>query len=108
MPPDEAVRQAQLEAEAADLVLEDSAQRLDQLEPELGREAADVGGVDRRGRPVRVAAALDDVGVERALGEEARGLIERALSLNTSGYEGVPDLDPLSCGSVTPLSRRER
>ena len=37
--PDQALGQAQLQAEAADLVLEQVAERLDQLEPQLGREA---------------------------------------------------------------------
>ena len=69
--PDDIVGQAQVFADHADLVLEEVAQRLDQLEAELGGQAADVvvqldvGGL--AGRPV---AGLDHVRVERALGEE--------------------------------------
>ena len=42
VPPDQRVGQAELEAEAADLVLEQVAERLDQLEAELFGQAADV------------------------------------------------------------------
>src|SRR5690606_40855498 len=62
-------RQAELLAERADLVLEQAPQRLDQLELEVVREAADVVvrlDVGRAG----AAARLDDVGVEGALDEE--------------------------------------
>ena len=65
------LRQAQLQAEPAHLVLEQVAERLDQLEAELLRQAADVVvRLDRRRRAVGGAAALDHVGVERALGQE--------------------------------------
>ena len=64
-----------------DLVLEQVAQRLDQLEAQVGGQAADVvvgldllGGLRLRGR------ALDDVGIERALGQEVDGAdLERLL-----------------------------
>ena len=42
VPPDERVGQAELQAEPADLVLEQVAERLDQLEAELLGQAADV------------------------------------------------------------------
>ncbi len=60
-------------AERADLVLEQIAQRLDEFEAELLRQPADVVvQLDvRRGARVAVPA-LDDVGIERALGEELR------------------------------------
>src|SRR5439155_14937139 len=72
VPPDRFLRQAELEAEAADFVLEQIPQRLDQLEAELGRQAADVVvRLDRRRRAVDGGAAFDDIRVQRALGEEA-------------------------------------
>ena len=67
--PHDLVGQAELGADAADLVLEQAPQRLDQLEVHVVGQAADVVvALDDRGvgRP-----ALDDVGVERALHEEA-------------------------------------
>ena len=71
VPPDQRVGQAELDAQPADLVLEQVAQRLDQLEAELLGQAADVVvDLDRRRRPVGLAAALDHVGVERPLGQE--------------------------------------
>ena len=64
-------RQAELLADHADLVLEERAQRLDQLELQVVRQAADVVvGLDGRG--AGAAAGLDDVGVERALDEVRR------------------------------------
>ncbi len=65
----EPLRHAELGADGADLVLEQRAQRLDELELQVVRQAADVVvGLDRR-RP-RTAAGLDDVGVERPLDQE--------------------------------------
>ena len=56
---------------AADLVLEQRPQRLDELELEVVGQAADVVvGLDRR--RAGAAAGLDHVGVQRALDEEAR------------------------------------
>ena len=75
MPPDDFFRQAELQAELADFVLEQIAQRLDQLEAELRRQAADVVvQLDRVGRAVGGGAAFDHVGIERALGQELRVL----------------------------------
>src|SRR6185369_13018795 len=69
--PDEPLRQAELGADGADLVLEERAQRFDELELEVLGEAADVVvGLDRR--RAGAAAGLDHVGVERPLDEEAR------------------------------------
>ena len=57
--PDEPLGQAELGADGADLVLEQHAQRLDQLELEVLGQAADVVvGLDRRGA---VAAAADSI-----------------------------------------------
>ena len=64
--------QAQLLADAADLVLEQRAQRLDELEVHLLGQAADVVvRLDLR-RDARLAARLDHVRVERPLDEERR------------------------------------
>ena len=69
--PTKAVGQAELAAERPHLVLEQLAQRLDQLELHALRQAADIvmrldGGRRAAGR----RHALDHVGIERALGEE--------------------------------------
>ena len=73
MAPDERVGQTQLDAQPANLVLEQVAQRLDQLEAELLGQAADiVVNLDRRRRPVGCAAAFDHVGIERSLSQELR------------------------------------
>ena len=68
---DEGVRQAELAAERAHLVLEQLAQRLDQLELHALGQAADIvmrldGGRRAAGR----RHALDHVGIERALRQE--------------------------------------
>ncbi len=71
VPPDDFFGQAELQAELADFVFEQVAQRLDEVEAEFGGEAADVVvQLDRGGGAVLSGAAFDDVGVERALGEE--------------------------------------
>ena len=63
--------QAQLAAELAHLVLEQFAQRLDQLHVHpLGQAADIVVALDGHRRTAGEADALDDVGVERALREE--------------------------------------
>ena len=69
--PDQALGQPELGADRAHLVLEQRAQRLDELELEVVGQAADVVvGLDRR--RAGAAAGLDHVGVQRALHEEAR------------------------------------
>ena len=68
MPPNHLLRQAEFEAELARFVLEQVTQGLDEFEPEFFRQSTDiVMGLDRRGRPVRIPAAFDDVGVQRPL-----------------------------------------
>ncbi len=68
--------QPQLEADLAHLVLEQRAQRLDQGELQVVRQAADVVvGLDVRG--ARAAAGLHDVRVERALHQEVDRLAVR-------------------------------
>ena len=70
--PDHPLGQAELLADAAHLVLEEEAERLDELHLHVGRKSADVVvRLDERGDSVLAAAGLDDVGVERPLDEEA-------------------------------------
>ena len=68
---DHLLRQAQLQPDGANLVLEQVPQRLDELELQVRRQAADVVmGLDLL-RGLRLGrGALDDVRVERALGQE--------------------------------------
>src|SRR5439155_2986989 len=69
LPPDDLRRKPQELAELTDLVLEELAKRLDELELHLQREAADVVvGLDR-GRGPAERDRLDDVWIERALGK---------------------------------------
>ncbi len=69
--PDQPIGQSELGADLTHLVLEQAAQRLDQLELQVLREAADVVvGLDRR--RARASARLDHVRVERSLDEEPR------------------------------------
>ena len=71
MAADEAVGQAQLAAQGADLVLEQFAQRFDQLQPHLLGQAADiVVALDGDRGPAGERDRLDHVGIERALGQE--------------------------------------
>ena len=80
--PHDLLGQAELLADRAHLVLEQVAQRLDELEVHVVGEAADV--VVRLDHRVVAAARLDDVGVERALHEEPRVVDRsRATSSNT-------------------------
>ena len=81
----------ELGADGADLVLEQRAQRLDELELEvLGQPADVVMGLDRRG--ARAAARLDDVGVQRALDEELRVADLGRLLLEDADELGADDL----------------
>mgnify|MGYP000520507625 CR=1 FL=1 len=71
MAADEALGQAELAAEGADLVLEEFAQRLDQLQTHLlGQAAHIVVRLDRDRGTAREAHRLDHVWIERALREE--------------------------------------
>ncbi|MNX96311.1 hypothetical protein D3C86_1286230 [compost metagenome] len=71
MASDEGVGQAQFAAQGADLVLEQFAQRLDQLQLHEVRQAADiVVALDHRRRAARGRDALDHVGIEGALRQE--------------------------------------
>ena len=84
-----------LQAQRADLVLEQVAERLDQLEGQiLGQSAHVVVQLDRGGRAVGRAAALDHVGIERALGEEPGAFDLRRLVGKTLD-ERMADPPPL-------------
>ena len=68
---DHRLGQAELQPDGANLVLEQVAQRLDQLEAEIGRQPSDVVvGLDLLGCLRLGRRALDHVRIERALGEE--------------------------------------
>ena len=101
---DQRLRQAQLQAEAAHLVLEEVLERLDQLEAQFLRQTADVVmRLDVVGRAVHGAAALDHVGIQRALRQILTSAMCRASSLNTS-MKTWPMRRRFSCGSLMPSS----
>ena len=73
MTADERLRQPEFAAELAHLVLEQLAQRLDQLHVHALGQAADiVVRLDRHRRAAGERHALDHVGIERALRQEVR------------------------------------
>ncbi len=97
MAPDHALRQPQLLADAPHLVLEQQAERLDQLHLHVGGEPTDVVvRLDLRRDP-DVTAGLDHVGVERPLHEEAH-VPERAGLLLEHADELLADDLPLLLG----------
>ena len=100
MPPDDLFGQAQLQAQPADFVFEQVAQRLDQLEAQILGQAADVVvQLDRGGRAIGRGAAFDHVGIERALGQEAGpGDFDRFVGESTRQTRG-------RCGGVFPADR---
>ena len=103
---DHRLGQAQLRANQPDLVLEQVPERLDQLEPEIRRQAADVVvGLDLLGGLRLGRRALDDVRVERALGQEVDPAELRGLLLEDPDELVADDLALLLSGSVTPASR---
>ncbi len=86
--PDDLLGQAQFLADGSDLVLEQVAQRLDELEFHVvGQAAHVVVGLDRCGGS---GAGLDDIGIERAL-DEKRGITNRRRRLLEHPDEGLPD-----------------
>ena len=69
--PDDFLGQAQFQAEQADFVLEQAFQGFDELELHLFGQAADVVmALDERGGIAGDGHGLDDVGIQRALGQE--------------------------------------
>ena len=87
--PDDLLGQAELLADPADLVLEQVAERLDELEVHVFGEAADVV-VRLDGGRLGAAAGLDDVGVERALDQEV-GVGDAALGILEDADEQLAD-----------------
>ena len=70
---DDFLRQAQFEAQLADLVLEQAFQRLNQLELHVLGQAADiVMALDQRRRIAGDGHGFDDIGIKRALREKLR------------------------------------
>ncbi len=96
----------ELGADGADLVLEQHAQRLDELELQVLGQAADVVvGLDRR--RAGAAAGLDDVGVQRPLDEVASRPPSFAASSSKTRMNSEPIALRLASGSVTPASSVE-
>ena len=99
-------RQAEREAELAHLVLEQLAQRLEQLEVQRLGQAADV--VVRLDR-VRLlglrAGRLDHVGIDRALREPLRASAASPLRAGTPRRTARPMILRFSSGSATPCER---
>ena len=107
--PDHRRRQAELLADHPHLVLEQRAQRLDELELEVVGQAADVVvGLDVGG--ARSPAGLHDVGVERALHEVRRARRTpaspktRASAASKTRMNSRPMIFRFSSGSTIPSS----
>ena len=115
--------QAELLADHPHLVLEQRAQRLDQLELQVVGQAADVVvGLDVGG--ARSPAGLHDVGVERALHEVRRlagapaspktrasaaskvRMNSRPMILRFSSGSTIPSSAPRNCSAASTTSRR--
>src|SRR5882724_2735772 len=95
--PDDLRREAQQLREPPDLVLEELPEWLDELELHLQGQAAHiVVGLDRGRRPAE-GHRLDDVGIERALGEP-RDVAELARLVLEHGDELGPDALALELG----------
>src|SRR4029077_16729877 len=95
LPVNHLLRHPQLETDRAHLVLEQVAQRLNQLEAEARRQTADVVmGLDLGGGRGHVRRrGLDDVWVEGALGEEVDAAEARRLGFEHR-YELASDDSP--------------
>ena len=110
MPLHERVRQPQLAAKRAHLVLEQLAQRLDELELHALRQAADiVVRLDRDRRPAARRHALDHVRVQRALRQEIRAanLVRRLVEhLDEQPADGLALL--LGIGHAGQLAEEAR
>ena len=108
MPPDDVLGQAQHFADLAHFVLEQLAQRLDQLEAQFLGQAADVVvQLDVGGRAGIAMAGFDHVGVERALGQELARRGSTAASRLKASMNSRPMILRFCCGSVTPVSAVE-
>ena len=96
------LRHPELLAGGAHLVLEELAQRLDELEVHLlGQAAHVVVALDDRARPLE-RDALDDVRVERALHEPLARRAPSAASSSKTSMKTRPMILRFCSGSVTP------
>ena len=102
--PHDPLRQAELGADGAYLVLEQRAQRLDQRELQVVREATDVVvALDVGG--AGAATGLDDVGIERALDQELDALAVRAGVGDDLARGVLEDADELAADDLALLLR---
>ena len=107
MAADQRIVEAQGAADAAHLVLEEFAQRLDELEGHVVREAADVVvGLDGRRRAAH-RERLDHVRVERPLHEEAGVGAQLAGGVLEDADKGLADDPALPLGVGDALEGRE-
>src|SRR5262249_14788283 len=82
MPPDDALGKSKDFADAADFILEELTKGLDEVEAQFGGKATDVVvKLDVCRRASVAVAGFDDVGIERALGEEAGPLYGSSFAL---------------------------
>ena len=112
MAADELFRQAEFPAKRAHLVLEQFAQRLDQLHPHpLGKPPDIVVALDRHRGPAGEGDALDHVRVKGALRQESDRALAVAGDAAGLGFERVdeqfPDGLALRLGVVEPLERAD-
>ena len=109
MPPDDVLGQAELQAQRADFVLEQVAQRLDQLEAQVRGQAADVVvQLDRGGRAVgarRRFRSRRDRACPGPGSGRLRSWPPRRLKHSMKAW---PMRRRFSCGSVTPASAVEK
>ena len=99
VPADHLLRQPQLAAHLPHFVLEQLAQRLQQLERQpLGQPADVVVGLDRDRRTALRRERFDHVGIERALHQESHVLAHRPRFGLEHVDEGVADAAPLLLG----------
>ena len=101
-------RHAHVAADAADLIFEEIAQRLDELElHQFGQAAHVVVALDGLAGPFH-AARLDHVGIKRALHQpvHAAGLLSamRVASSSNTAMNSAPMILRFVSGSVTPAS----
>ena len=92
-------------AELAHLVLEELAQRLDELEPHALGQAADVVVALDGLRRALERHRLDDVRIERALGEELRRRAAACASSSNTSMKVTPMIRRFFSGSVMPARR---
>ena len=106
--PDDPLGQAELVADRAHLVLEQHAQRLDELEaPSRSGRPPTLWWLLIFGAPVPPCRDLDHVGVERALDEELRRRRACCASSSKTRMNSSPMILRLRSGSVTPASLLE-